>query len=581
MPGLVGFTKKHENNTEKYNNLSEKMSKIICNSQFHKIKKFIENQFYNNVVSFRFQSDDVYFSNESLSIWIYGDPIINQFSGSDAIKKIFSHITANYPDFSCFNTIDGIYSIVIYDRIKDKLFLITDRNGLGHLYYIKYEGELYWASELRAFLTGDFKITLKKSSIEAYLELGYLINNSTWFNEINLIPPASCLEWDFKTSTLSITQYWNYHKLNSGNPPRKVNVISDDLTDLLRQAVKKRVNNNERIGITLSGGLDSRTIFANIPPHLNNKFTAVTRGIKDAGDVIIAKQTVAARNDVEHIIIGLDENNWLNGRVEAVSTTSAQKNLIHMNALSSLPFHKKYFDINLDGAGGGILKESGGKPIKNTSSLEKHISDKYLKCKFKFNKNVLDELSQYYRKIDSSQYFYIFQRARRFTVFGSILGHDYGIISRFPLLDNNLQDYVYSLPDEIDFGYIYRELLIKRYLRDYSQVIMNLQTGFRLYADNRINYSLKILNFIRGKAGFKVLQRKYHQYNQWMRTGKGFELIKKYGFMPDSILYEYVDRDILFNILNKFIGSSGDECLVSRIITLNLFFEELENKKII
>jgi asparagine synthase (glutamine-hydrolysing) len=580
MPGLVGFTKKHENNIEKNNDLSEKMSKIICNSQFHKIKAFVENQFYNNVVSFDFQSDDACFQNESLSMWIYGDPIISQFSGSAAIKKVFSHITANYPDFSCFSAIDGIYSIVIYDKIQDKLFLITDRNGLGHLYYIEYEREIYWASELRAFLAGDFKVTLKKSSIEAYLELGHLINNSTWFNEINLIPPASFLEWDFKTSALSITQYWNYKGNNSVNSPRKMNVIGDDLTDLFREAVKKRVNNNERIGITLSGGLDSRTIFANIPQR-ENKFTAVTRGVKDAGDIIIAKQTVAVRNDVEHIIVNLDENNWLNGRVEAVSATSAQKNLIHMNSLSSLPFHKKYFDINLDGAGGGILKESGSPPVQNTSSLEQHLSNKYLKCKFQFNENVLDELSQYYREIDSSQYFYVFQRARRFTVFGSILGHDYGIISRFPLLDNDLQDYVYSLPRNIDLGYIYRALLIKKYLLDYNQIILNLQTGFRLYADSRINYSLKILNFICEKAGLKVPKRKYHQYDQWMRTGKGFELINKYGFMPDSILYEYADRDILYNILNKFIAGSGDECLVSRIITLNLFFEELKNKKII
>ncbi len=46
--------------------------------------------------------------------------------------------------------IDGMYAISIYDKEKKKLFLVRDRAGIKPLYYGNINGQLSWASELKA-----------------------------------------------------------------------------------------------------------------------------------------------------------------------------------------------------------------------------------------------------------------------------------------------------------------------------------------------------------------------------------------------------------------------------------------------
>src|SRR5699024_71530 len=146
-----------------------------------------------------------------------------------------------------------------------------------------------------------------------------------------------------------IKKYWSHKNLSKNAIYKSENEIVDDLARLFENAVKKRVGKNERVGITLSGGQDSRAIFANIPKREQN-FTAVTRGMKNCGDIQVAKQTPALRKDCHHMIKDMNQNNWLDNRLEAIKATSGQKNLFDMNAIASLPLHKEFFDINLDGA---------------------------------------------------------------------------------------------------------------------------------------------------------------------------------------------------------------------------------------
>ena len=101
----------------------------------------------------------------------------------------------------------------------------------------------------------------------------------------------------------------------------------------------------------------------------------------------------------------MNENNWSDGRVKGVVAVSGQKNFFDMNAISSLPIHKNYFDINLDGAGGDGIFAGGHLKYANTTDLKQAIKEGYFKHGLNKGDSALVELLDYYNKIGSDQYF--------------------------------------------------------------------------------------------------------------------------------------------------------------------------------
>jgi asparagine synthase (glutamine-hydrolysing) len=570
MPGIFGFTQCKEKQLNVLTELND--LNIHTNGAYHIRKDYFNESIALSIVSFDFMKGyRFHFTSGDLDIWIYGDPLIDGYTGSKAIEQAVKIVFQSFPDFSKIASIDGLFNIVILNTKTNKLYIIGDRNGLCHLYYGIFNGQLVWGSELRGFLSKHIEKTVRQESIHTFLELGYLINNNTWFNEIKLLPPASYAEWDIEKSALKgIGSYWTHNQLSKGSIIKNDNAIVTDLSRLFEQAVKKRVSEDEGVGITLSGGQDSRAIFANIP-FRENGFVAITRGMKGCGDIKLARKVIKLRNDCTHLIHEMNENNWLNGRLDAVIATSGQKNFFDMNAIASLPIHKNHFDINLDGAGGDGIFGGGHLKYENKPNAINALKEKYLSNVFSNDDNTLRELSEYYEQINSDQYFYIHQRVRRFTVFGSILGHGYGIISRFPFLDHQLQEYLFLLPPKTDFGRLYNKMLIKRF-PEYFVKIDNLNTGSRLFISNKLNYLSRGVRYIQSKAGFEKYSTKYHNYPYWIKNHDN-GLLSKYILSEDLKLYQYTDRQPIKKVIDDFFKTGKQLAVISRLISLNIFLE--------
>lgn len=570
MPGIFGFTQKSVQHSYRIHELGE--LNIYTDSSYHIRKDYVNHSIANSIVSFDFMKDyDFHYEINNLEIWVYGDPLVEGYIGEKAIQESAKIAAQSFPDFSKIAAIDGLFTIIILHKTGNKLFIIGDRNGLSHIYYGVFNRQLVWGSELRAFLTKNIDITIRNKSVTTFLELGYLIGNNTWFNEVELLPPASCLEWDLEEAELKkITPYWNHKQLNAEIISKDENKTISDLAKLFAQAVSKRVAKHERIGITLSGGQDSRAIFANIP-YRENGLVAITRGISGCGDIQLASQVTKIRKDCTHIIKEMNESNWLNGRINAIIATSGQKDLFNMNAMGSLPIHKNYFDINMDGAGGDGIFGGGHLKYENKDNVKNALGKKYLKSVFHNSKNTLDELYEYYEHIGSDQYFYTYQRVRRFTIFGSILGHDYGIISRFPFLDHQLQEYLFQLPRKTDLGRLYNKMLLHNF-PEYFAKVDNLNTGSRLFISNRLNYFSRVLRYIQSKAGFEKYRTKYHNYPYWIKNhDQG--LLEQYLFPKDLKLYQYADPQPIKKVIENFSKTGEQSGLVSRLITLNIFLK--------
>ena len=575
MPGIAGFTSNSQRISD--NVLLDKMCNSICNFDYHDSDKKNISNLYNGIVAFEFDKDFRQYENDDLYICIYGDVIVDKSIGVSARKTLFKNIIGNFPNISFFKDIDGLFNVLVYDKDKDDIYIIIDRNGLSHLYYGVIGNQLYWSSELRSFLLIDKKLTLNKDSIHSYLVLGYLLQDETWFNEIRLQSPSTYLKWNSKRNELTMQKYW-YCRDSLGNTNRAdYKTIVTDLIDLFKDAVSKRYTEHERVGITLSGGLDSRAIFAAVNNRRN--LPVVTRGQKKCQDIRIAKKVVAQKRSVNHMVVDMNKDNWLDGRIEAVKITTGQKNLIHMNALSSLPLHKKLFDINLDGAGGdGILR--GKHIIQSRNGKIRQYLSKYIYDNYIFSEEVLDRLVSYYNKINSPECFYIQQRVRRFIIFGSILGHDHGIMSRFPFLDHAVQDYLVRLPPTID-----RNALYSKMLKEAFPEYFNHKISFDLKSEiNNIKLIRKIRNRVAYLSGNGILSiqshnNNYHDYNNWLRTGPGLKLIQNVIINnKESALKYFISHTYMKEKFDQQLrGAKNAEC-ISRFLTLELTLQNVKNQ---
>lgn len=568
MPGIFGVTK----NNKKEKELNLHSLNLHIDSDLHFKRDFDDEQFTQSIIGFDFMQDyQFFFNNEELKIWVYGDPLLDDIAGEKAIKRVAEIVRESYPSFKPIANIDGLFTIVVLDRIHKKLCIIGDRNGLSPVYYGVFEDQLIFGSELRAFISPEIKTSIRSLSIETFLNLRNLIGNETWFNEVNLLPPSAFLVWDIESKKIEkINEYWSYKNLKPFVDVKTDKEIIEDLALLFKKAVSKRVNDIERVGITLSGGLDSRMLFANIPIR-EKGFTAITRGQINAGDIKIASQVVQLRDDCNHILFNMNSKNWDDHRVEAVKATSGQKDFFNMNALASLPIHKQYFDINLDGAGGDGLFQGVFQNFKESPERNQKLKAKYFHNYILDSDEVWNHFIEYYEDIDSDQYFFMYQVMRRFSIFGAILGHDYGIISRFPFLDHELQEYVYRLPKNANLVKLYRYMMIEKFPQ-YFVEIDNLHTGFGLSKSERLNYLKKI--WFRGweKFGYKKYERKYHDYPKWIKEN-GQNLLSGFVYNTKGPLYTYVPYEKIQPILERYKETGEGAANISKILTLNIFLE--------
>lgn len=157
--------------------------------------------------------------------------------------------------------LNGMFAIAILDKESNKLYLFRDRVGIKPLFVYQNNGIFGFASELKAFKTPNlFPLSLKRSSIQQFLHLGFIPETDTIYNEVIKFPAGHFGVFDGES--LKLESYWNLEECITED------VISDEfetketLKDLLFDSVTKRLMSDVPFGTFLSGGIDSSIVTA-------------------------------------------------------------------------------------------------------------------------------------------------------------------------------------------------------------------------------------------------------------------------------------------------------------------------------
>src|SRR5512133_3018971 len=86
----------------------------------------------------------------------------------------------------------GMFAVAIWDARRRRLVLARDRFGIKPLYYRAVDGELAFASELRALPRGEIDL----AALEAFLAFNSIPAPLTIFREVRKLPPGHLLLWE-------------------------------------------------------------------------------------------------------------------------------------------------------------------------------------------------------------------------------------------------------------------------------------------------------------------------------------------------------------------------------------------------
>ncbi len=210
--------------------------------------------------------------NEDKSIWItfngeiYNYPELREslikkghiFCTKTDTEVIVHLYEENGPD--CLGQLNGMFAFAIWDKNKNVLFLARDRFGMKPLYYTELNGQLIFASEVKAILRfPDFKRELDLGALNKYLTFEYVPSSSCIFKKIKKLPAAHYLICENKN--ISTVKYWDINFTGSCKPPDEIEA-KERLLQLLGAAVKRHLLSDAPLGFFLSGGIDSSAIVA-------------------------------------------------------------------------------------------------------------------------------------------------------------------------------------------------------------------------------------------------------------------------------------------------------------------------------
>jgi len=190
-------------------------------------------------------------------------------SSSDA-----SLILACYQQWfeECPKYIDGDFAFAVYDPLKQQILLARDRMGVIPLYYNDSNPCFVFASSVAAIAQLDaIDNQLSTYWMAQFLYKHTVDDSHTGFLNIKKLPAGHTLliSTNNENPSPKVKAYWQLEDLLKKPSELKA---SDEYVKEYRQvfdqAVASRVNSKEKLGIELSGGLDSSSIMASLMKHV-------------------------------------------------------------------------------------------------------------------------------------------------------------------------------------------------------------------------------------------------------------------------------------------------------------------------
>jgi asparagine synthase (glutamine-hydrolysing) len=178
----------------------------------------------------------------------------------------------------CVEKLSGMFAFAIWDAAERTLFLARDRVGKKPLYYWHSGEGIAFASELKALRAAELcPDEIDPESLDCYFTFSYIPAPRTIYAGVKKLPAAHTLT--VSAGQVFLNRYWN---LSYANPVhRTLDEATEELEELLDEAVKCRLMSEVPIGAFLSGGIDSSLVVASMARQMRRPVITHSIGFQE------------------------------------------------------------------------------------------------------------------------------------------------------------------------------------------------------------------------------------------------------------------------------------------------------------
>ena len=163
------------------------------------------------------------------------------------------------------NMLDGMYALALWDAKHKQLILARDPLGIKPLVRTQIEGDLLFASEVKAFHADERYVPqLDELAFAARLVWEYPLDATTLLKGVHHVRPGTVEVWstnehgDASCTGTAVIEHQGMNPANSWDPSHQAKPLLDSFIT----SVQQRLMADVPVGIVLSGGLDSSLVAA-------------------------------------------------------------------------------------------------------------------------------------------------------------------------------------------------------------------------------------------------------------------------------------------------------------------------------
>lgn len=179
----------------------------------------------------------------------------------------------------------GMFAIATWDKQTRQFYLIRDRVGIKPLFWTETNGTFLFGSELKALYEHPAcPKVINRNAVASYLRHNYIPAPLTMFDGIHKLMPGHILCRDF-SGNQTIEPFWSLDNViaNQTGFEGSEAEATDQLEDLLKDAVGRRMISDVPLGAFLSGGIDSSCVAALMQAQSSKPIRTFSIGFEEEG----------------------------------------------------------------------------------------------------------------------------------------------------------------------------------------------------------------------------------------------------------------------------------------------------------
>lgn len=214
-----------------------------------------------------------------------------------------SYLVHAYEDDPTFPAnLNGRFQGLVADGRRGTATLFNDRYGMHRVYFHEAKDAFYFAAEAKAILAvrSDLRQTDPRGLGE-FISCGCVLENRTLFKDIHILPPGSA--WTFMGSPTPKKDFYFVPSEWEKQAALETEGYYENLRNAFRKNLPRYFNGAQAIGLSLTGGLDTRMILA---WHQSAAGTLPSYSFggtyRDCADVTVARKVAKACGQRHEVI---------------------------------------------------------------------------------------------------------------------------------------------------------------------------------------------------------------------------------------------------------------------------------------